>query len=86
MGARLQVDGLRCASCVWVTEQVLARTPGVTEATVSYATGRATLVCIDLASRKPRPLPDDAVARLSQWKYRGIGDQESVIRDQTVKF
>jgi Cu2+-exporting ATPase len=43
VGARLQVDGLRCASCVWVTEQVLARTPGVTEATVSYATGRATL-------------------------------------------
>lgn len=41
--ARLVVDGLRCASCVWVTEQVLGRTPGVTHATVSYATGRATL-------------------------------------------
>jgi Cu2+-exporting ATPase len=38
---RLQVDGLRCASCVWVTENVLQRTPGVEEATVSYATGRA---------------------------------------------
>ena len=38
---------------------------------VCAATGRATLVCIDLASRKPRPLPDDAVARLSQWKYKG---------------
>jgi acyl-CoA thioester hydrolase len=37
------------------------------------ATGRATLVCIDLASRKARPLPDEAVARLSQWKYRGSG-------------
>ncbi|HET9727762.1 MAG TPA: heavy metal translocating P-type ATPase [Gemmatimonadales bacterium] len=41
--ARVQVDGLRCASCVWVTEQVLQRTPGVAEATVSYATGRTTL-------------------------------------------
>lgn len=41
--ARLQVDGLRCASCVWLTEQVLQRTPGVVEATVSYATGRALL-------------------------------------------
>ena len=41
--ARLVVDGLRCGSCVWVTEQVLARTPGVRAATVSYATGRATL-------------------------------------------
>ncbi|HSG46448.1 MAG TPA: heavy metal translocating P-type ATPase metal-binding domain-containing protein [Longimicrobiales bacterium] len=40
---RLQVDGLRCASCVWVTEHVLQRLPGVREAHVSYATGRATL-------------------------------------------
>jgi len=38
---RLQVDGLRCASCVWVTENVLQRTDGVMEATLSYATGRA---------------------------------------------
>jgi len=38
---RLQVDGLRCASCVWVTENVLQRTEGVEEATLSYATGRA---------------------------------------------
>jgi P-type Cu2+ transporter len=41
--ARLVVDGLRCASCVWVTEKVLERTTGVAEATISYATGRATL-------------------------------------------
>jgi Cu2+-exporting ATPase len=40
---RLAIDGLRCASCVWVTENVLQRTAGVAEATVSYATGRATL-------------------------------------------
>ncbi len=40
---RLSVDGLRCASCVWVTENVLQRTEGVAEATVSYATGRASL-------------------------------------------
>ncbi|MDP2958228.1 MAG: heavy metal translocating P-type ATPase metal-binding domain-containing protein [Longimicrobiales bacterium] len=40
---RLAIDGLRCASCVWVTENVLQRTTGVTDATVSYATGRATL-------------------------------------------
>ena len=37
----LRVDGLRCASCVWVTENVLQRTEGVAEATLSYATGRA---------------------------------------------
>jgi len=38
---------------------------------VCAATGRATLVCIDLATRKARPLPEEAVARLSRWKYRG---------------
>jgi Cu2+-exporting ATPase len=40
---RLMVDGLRCASCVWVTESLLQRTAGVEEATVSYATGRTRL-------------------------------------------
>ncbi|HEX5632637.1 MAG TPA: heavy metal translocating P-type ATPase metal-binding domain-containing protein, partial [Gemmatimonadales bacterium] len=40
---RLQVDGLRCASCVWVLEHVLERTPGVAHAMVSYATGRASI-------------------------------------------
>lgn len=43
VAARLIIDGLRCASCVWLTEQVLARMPGVAEATVSYASGRALL-------------------------------------------
>lgn len=37
------VDGFRCASCVWLTENFLQRAPGVAEATVSYATGRATV-------------------------------------------
>jgi Cu2+-exporting ATPase len=41
--ATLQVDGLRCASCVWVTESLLERSPGVHAAQVSYATGRTTL-------------------------------------------
>lgn len=40
---RLAVDGLRCASCVWVAEKVLERTPGVESAMVSYATGRASV-------------------------------------------
>ncbi len=35
------------------------------------ATARATLVCIDLTTRKSRPLDEDAIARLSPWKYRG---------------
>lgn len=70
--ARLAIDGLRCASCVWVTERVLAHTPGVDRATVSYATGRATLrwnpALVDLPALarriaalgyRPRPLGVD---------------------------
>lgn len=40
---------------------------------VCAATGLATMVCIDLATRKARPLPEEAIARLSQWKYLGSG-------------
>jgi Cu2+-exporting ATPase len=71
--ARLAIDDLRCSSCVWVTERVLEQTPGVTAATVSYATGRATIRwdpdqtdLADVASRvsslgyRPRPLAEDA--------------------------
>ncbi|HHO49914.1 MAG TPA: cadmium-translocating P-type ATPase [Deltaproteobacteria bacterium] len=43
VSCRLVVDKLRCASCVWVVEGVLRRTEGVDRATVSYATGRATV-------------------------------------------
>ncbi|HEY6001918.1 MAG TPA: heavy metal translocating P-type ATPase [Anaeromyxobacter sp.] len=38
---QLYVDGIRCASCVWLVERVLARMPGVSSARVSYATHRA---------------------------------------------
>ncbi|HMV33456.1 MAG TPA: heavy metal translocating P-type ATPase metal-binding domain-containing protein, partial [Gemmatimonadales bacterium] len=71
--ARLVVEGLRCASCVWVTEKVLERTPGVEHAMVSYATGRATLrwdpAKVDLPALvrriaalgyRPRPLGEES--------------------------
>jgi P-type Cu2+ transporter len=35
------VDGIRCASCVWLNERLLLRTPGVRFARVNYATHRA---------------------------------------------
>ena len=41
--ARLVVDGLRCASCVWVCERLIEGEPGVEYAHVSYATGRVSL-------------------------------------------
>jgi acyl-CoA thioester hydrolase len=36
------------------------------------AAGRATLVMLDTTTRRPRPLPPEIVARLAQWKYRGV--------------
>jgi acyl-CoA thioester hydrolase len=35
------------------------------------AVGRATMVMLDATTRKPRPLPPEAIARLEPWKYRG---------------
>jgi Cu2+-exporting ATPase len=74
VSARLAIGDLRCASCVWLTERVLERVPGVAEATVSYATGRATVRWDPsrtdlgaLAGRiaalgyRPRPLGEEAV-------------------------
>jgi len=40
---RLSIDGLRCASCVWVVERVLEAADGVEDAHVSYASGQALL-------------------------------------------
>lgn len=69
--ARLTIDGIQCASCVWVVENVLQRTPGVARAHVSYATGRARLAFDPavvslaelgerIASLGYRPRPSDA--------------------------
>jgi Cu2+-exporting ATPase len=35
------VDGIRCASCVWLNEKILLRTRGISYANVNYATHRA---------------------------------------------
>ncbi len=37
----LYVEGIRCASCVWLNERLLGRLPGVAYARVNYATHRA---------------------------------------------
>ncbi len=39
--AELMIDGIRCASCVWLNEKVLERTNGVLSARVNFATHRA---------------------------------------------
>jgi len=35
------INGIRCASCIWLIEKILLRTEGVTYARVNYATHRA---------------------------------------------
>ncbi len=44
LACALRIDGLQCASCTFVAERVIAATPGVSEAIVSYGTGRARVV------------------------------------------
>ena len=41
--ATLRLDGLHCASCVWVTERLMQQSPGVQAAMVSYGSGRVHL-------------------------------------------
>ena len=80
---RLMVDGLRCASCVWLIEQLLERTPGVTDATVSYATGRASLrwdpARVDLATLAGR------VAALG-YTPRSLGAERRPDRDLLLRL
>jgi acyl-CoA thioester hydrolase len=38
---------------------------------ICAAAGRATLVCMDLQTRKATPLPQAAIERLSPWKWQG---------------
>jgi Cu2+-exporting ATPase len=37
----VHLDGIRCASCVWLIEHYLGKLPGVTEIRINYATHRA---------------------------------------------
>ncbi len=80
---RLQVDGLRCASCVWVTENVLQRTAGVAEATLSYATGRAR---VRWDPEKVRL--GEVVGRISTLGYRPriLGEEAEPDRDLLIRL
>ena len=43
MNTELEIEGMTCASCVRRVEKALTRVPGVTEASVNYATARASV-------------------------------------------
>ena len=81
--ARIQVDGLRCASCVWVTERVLGAVEGVELAEVSYASGRATLEWD--ADRTDLPELAGRVAALG-YRPRVLGESAPADRDLLVRL
>ncbi len=81
--ARIQVDGLRCASCVWVTERVLGAVEGVELAEVSYASGRATLEWD--ADRTDLPDLAGRVAALG-YRPRVLGESAPADRDLLVRL
>jgi len=56
------VEGIRCATCVWLNEKILCDLPGVTEARLNYGTHRARVV-FDPRTTSPERL-FAAVARL----------------------
>ena len=69
----LRVEGMTCASCVGRVEKALGRVPGVTEASVNLATGRAHVVghaaevdelvaAVDDAGYKTRPVAEKQAA------------------------
>ena len=52
----LLVDGMRCAACAWLIDRVLARSPGVLEASANAVTGRVRLAWDPTATALSRPL------------------------------
>jgi Cu2+-exporting ATPase len=61
----LLVDGLHCAACVWLIENVLARDPDVVEARASLGTGR-----LRIAWRGPAGRADAVAGRVSALGFR----------------
>jgi Cu2+-exporting ATPase len=79
------IDGIRCASCVWLNERLLRRTPGILSARVNYATHRArlrfdpravdlarVLARIQSAGYEPRPWSESAQGRARDEEVKGL--------------
>lgn len=80
---RLHVGGLTCAACAWVTERVVLALPGVVEARVSPATGRARV------SWDPSQVDLDAICgRIAAIGYRprGVAAAAAPDRDLLLRF
>jgi Cu2+-exporting ATPase len=62
--ATLAVEGIRCAACVWLVEQRLARLPGVQSATLNVATER-----LQVRWERAACTPGDILAALRKIGY-----------------
>jgi Cu2+-exporting ATPase len=58
------IDGIRCATCVWLNEKIIGRLPGVRDVRVNYATSRARVV-FDPAAITPTAI----FSRISELGY-----------------
>ena len=81
--ARVVIDNIRCASCVWLIERVLERAPGVTEAGVSYASGRAFVRWHPEQTSLPQLAR--TIARLG-YRPRALGEEHSPDRSLLVRL
>jgi P-type Cu2+ transporter len=61
----LIIEGIRCASCVWLNEKIIGRLPGVLQVRVNYATGRARVVF-----DPERIAPAAIISRIADIGYR----------------
>ncbi|WP_085811964.1 heavy metal translocating P-type ATPase [Geoanaerobacter pelophilus] len=79
------IDGIRCASCVWLNEKIIGRIAGVLEARVNYATGRARVIFdgsrtspaqifsrIDELGYLPRPYTRNAAKEVAQNEQKDL--------------
>ncbi|OGR33392.1 MAG: copper-translocating P-type ATPase [Desulfuromonadales bacterium GWC2_61_20] len=81
----LLIEGIRCASCIWLIERILMETPGVRSARVSFATHRVAInyapevttpgaLCRVLAAigYLPRPHNEDEAQRSAERERRAL--------------
>lgn len=84
-GIDIIIDGIRCASCVWLNEKVIGRVPGVLDARVNYATGRARVLFdpaetspsaifsqVDRIGYSPRPYTENAAREVAEQEQKDL--------------
>jgi len=90
----LIIDGIRCASCIWLIERLIQKLPGIHSARVNFATHRVLIrfnreqvaaaeICRQLAAigYLPRPYSQDELQRSAETEMRGL-----MIRFGTAAF